>query len=173
MFRNIQRILFYPASFNFSILHNYTKFQNHETDLDIVNRIYSNFTSFTCTHVFVCVCACVFSCNTVKCIDSWNNLHNQDAEQTHCHIAPIELLLYSSCSLILNSPSNTLFSISVIFLFLEDSVNGVAAAKLLQSCPTLCDPRDGSPPGSLSLGFSRQEHWSGWPLPSPMHESEK
>jgi len=22
-----------------------------------------------------------------------------------------------------------------------------AAAKLLQSCPTLCDPRDGSPPG--------------------------
>ena len=23
-----------------------------------------------------------------------------------------------------------------------------AAAKLLQSCPTLCDPRDGSPPGS-------------------------
>ena len=24
-----------------------------------------------------------------------------------------------------------------------------------------------------SLGFSRQEHWSGLPLPSPMHESEK
>ena len=24
-----------------------------------------------------------------------------------------------------------------------------------------------------SLGFSRQEHWSGVPLPSPMHESEK
>ena len=47
------------------------------------------------------------------------------------------------------------------------------AAKLLQSCPTLCDPIDGSPPGSLSLGFSRQEHWSGLPLPSPMQESEK
>ena len=90
-----------------------------------------------------------------------------------------------------------------------------AAAKSLQSCPTLCDPRDGSPPGSLapgilqartlewvaisfskawkwkekvkslsrvrlletpwtaayqpplSLGFSRQEYWSGVPLPSP------
>ena len=27
-----------------------------------------------------------------------------------------------------------------------------------------------SPP---SLGFSRQEHWSGLPFPSPMHESEK
>ena len=48
-----------------------------------------------------------------------------------------------------------------------------AAANLLQSCPTLCDLIDGSPPGFLSLGFSRQEHWSGLPFPSPMHESEK
>jgi len=24
----------------------------------------------------------------------------------------------------------------------------------------------------LSLGFSRQEHWSGLPFPSPIHESE-
>ena len=30
-----------------------------------------------------------------------------------------------------------------------------AAAKLLQSCPTLCDPIDGSPPGSPSLGYSK------------------
>ena len=48
-----------------------------------------------------------------------------------------------------------------------------AAAKSLQSCPTLCDPLDGSPPGSPSLGFSRQVHWSGLPFPSPKHESEK
>ena len=48
-----------------------------------------------------------------------------------------------------------------------------AAAKLLQSCLTLCNPTDGSPLGSLSPGFSRQEHWSGLPFPSPMHESEK
>ena len=89
------------------------------------------------------------------------------------------------------------------------------SAKSLQSCPTLCDPIDGSPPGShvpgifqartlewvaisfssalkwkvkakslspvwllvtswtaahqalLSMGFSRQEYWSGVPLPSP------
>ena len=89
-----------------------------------------------------------------------------------------------------------------------------AAAKSLQSCPTLCDPIDGSPPGSPvpgilqartlewvaisfsnawkwkvkvktlshvqlfatpwteayqappSMGFSRQEYWSGLPLPS-------
>ena len=72
-----------------------------------------------------------------------------------------------------------------------------AAAKSLQSCLTLCDPIDGSPPGfpipgilqartlewvaivwllatpwtaayqaSLPMGFSRQEYWSGLPLPS-------
>ena len=90
-----------------------------------------------------------------------------------------------------------------------------AAAKSLQSCPTLCNPKDGNPPGSpipgilqartlecvvisfsnawkwkvevkslsvwpsatpwttafqapLSMGFSRQEYWSGMPLPSPV-----
>ena len=82
-----------------------------------------------------------------------------------------------------------------------------AAAKLLQSCPTLCEPIDGSPPGSPipgilqartsnawkgkgkvkllsrvylsanpwtaahqappSMGVSRQEYWSGVPLPFP------
>ena len=36
-----------------------------------------------------------------------------------------------------------------------------AAAKSLQSCPTLCDPRDtAAHQAPLSLGFSRQEHWS-------------
>ena len=92
-----------------------------------------------------------------------------------------------------------------------------AAAKPLQSCLTLCDPIDSSPPGSPvpgilqartlewiaisfsnawtwkvkvkllscvrlsatpwtaayqappSMGFSRQEHWSGVPLPSPLY----
>ena len=101
--------------------------------------------------------------------------------------------LYGSCSV---STSST--------------VKPAAAAKSHQSCPTLCDPIDGSPPGSrpwdspgkntgvgchfllqcmkvkslnrvwlfttpwtvvcqtsLSMGFSRQEHWSGLPLPSP------
>ena len=49
----------------------------------------------------------------------------------------------------------------------------VAAAKLLQSRLTLCDPTDGSHQAPPSLGFSRQEHWSGLPFLSPMHESEK
>ena len=35
--------------------------------------------------------------------------------------------------------------------------------KVTQSCPTLCDPMD----CSLSMGFSRQEYWSGLPLPPP------
>ena len=48
-----------------------------------------------------------------------------------------------------------------------------AAAKSLQSCPTLCDPTDTAHQAPLSLGFSRQEHWSGLPFPSPVHESEK
>ena len=49
----------------------------------------------------------------------------------------------------------------------------LAAKKSLQSCPTLCDPIEGSHQAAPSLGFSRQEHWSGLPFPSPMHESEK
>ena len=41
-------------------------------------------------------------------------------------------------------------------IFVHDAA-AAAAAKLLQSCPTLCYPRDSSPPGSPSLGFSRQD----------------
>ena len=40
-------------------------------------------------------------------------------------------------------------------------------AKSLQSCLTLCDPMDCSPPGSLSMELSRQEYWSGLPCPPP------
>ena len=52
-------------------------------------------------------------------------------------------------------------------------INIAAAAKSLQSCLTLCDPTDGSHQAPPPLGFSRQEHWSGLPFLSPMHESEK
>ena len=31
---------------------------------------------------------------------------------------------------------------------------------IAQSCPTLCDPMDCSPPVPWSMGFSRQEYWS-------------
>ena len=58
------------------------------------------------------------------------------------------------------------FLCSLVPILLK-TVAAAAAAKSLQSCLTLCDPIDGSP-----QGFSRQEHWSGLPFPSPMHESE-
>ena len=48
-----------------------------------------------------------------------------------------------------------------------------AAAESLQSCPTLCESIDGSPPGSPVPGILQAEHWSGLPFPSPTHESEK
>ena len=41
-------------------------------------------------------------------------------------------------------------------------------AKMLQSCPTLCNPLDCvACQAPLSKGFSRQEYWSGLPFPSP------
>ena len=56
--------------------------------------------------------------------------------------------------------------------FLIVAIHAAAAAKSLQSCPTLCDPIDGSPPGSPVPGIL-STHWSGLPFPSPMHEREK
>ena len=104
---------------------------------------------------------------------------------------------------------------------LRHPLHTAAAAKSLQSCPTLCNPIDGSPPSSLvpgilqartlewvaisfsnawkwkvkvkslsrvqpsttpwtaafqaspSMGFSRQEYWSGVPLPSPTPHSSQ
>ena len=55
---------------------------------------------------------------------------------------------------------------SVVTLLLANSCHSkeisfpesaAAAAKSFQSCPTPCDPTDGSPPGSSVPGFSRQE----------------
>ena len=34
-----------------------------------------------------------------------------------------------------------------------------------KSCLTLCDPMDWSLPAPLSMGFPRQEYWSGLPVP--------
>ena len=39
--------------------------------------------------------------------------------------------------------------------------------KLLQLHPTLYNSTDCSVPATLSMGFSRQEYWSGLPYPSP------
>ena len=44
-------------------------------------------------------------------------------------------------------------------------------SEVTQSCPTLCDPMDYSPQASPSVGFSRQEYWSGLLFPSPGESS--
>ena len=51
-------------------------------------------------------------------------------------------------------------------------VAAATAAESLQSCPTLCDPLDGSPPGSAVPGilYARTLEWVA--ISSPMRESE-
>ena len=57
-----------------------------------------------------------------------------------------------------------------------EKLYAAAAAKLLQSCPTLCNPRDGSPPGSPIPGIlqARTLEWgaisSSRDLPNPETE---
>ena len=48
-----------------------------------------------------------------------------------------------------------------------------AAAKSLQSCPTLCDPIDGSPPGFPVPGILQARTLEWVAISSPMHESEQ
>ena len=48
-----------------------------------------------------------------------------------------------------------------------------AAAKSLQSCPTLCDPIDGSPPGFPIPGILQARTLEWVAIPSPVQESEK
>ena len=47
-----------------------------------------------------------------------------------------------------------------------------AAARSLQSCPTLCDPIDSSPSGSPAPGILQARTLEWVAIPSPMHESE-
>ena len=60
----------------------------------------------------------------------------------------------------------------------QEACNLVGTSLLLLlshfSCVQLCaTPETVAHQAPPSLGFSRQEHWSGLPCPSPMHESEK
>ena len=50
--------------------------------------------------------------------------------------------------------------------FLLQCMKVKSESEVAQSCPTLRDPMDCSPPGSSTVGFSRQECWSGVLLPS-------
>ena len=51
--------------------------------------------------------------------------------------------------------------------FLLQCMKVKSESEVAQLCPTLHDPMDCNLPGSPSMGFSRQEYWSGLPLPSP------
>ena len=51
-----------------------------------------------------------------------------------------------------------------LYIYIYTHTHGCLVA---QSCLTLCDPLDYSPPGSSSMEFSRQEYWCGLPFPSP------
>ena len=51
--------------------------------------------------------------------------------------------------------------------FLLQCMKVKSESEVTQSFPTLIDPMDCSLPGSSVHGFSRQEYWSGVPLPSP------
>ena len=48
--------------------------------------------------------------------------------------------------------------------FMEEKAAAAVVAKSLQSCPTLCDPIDGSPPDSLDPGIlqARTLEWGAW-----------
>ena len=51
--------------------------------------------------------------------------------------------------------------------FLLQCMKVKSESEVARSFPTLSDPMDCSLPGSSVHGFSRQEYWSGVPLPSP------
>ena len=52
-------------------------------------------------------------------------------------------------------------------------ITAAAAAKSLQSCPTLCDPIDGSLPGSPVPGILQARTLEWVAISFSMHESEK
>ena len=64
------------------------------------------------------------------------------------HSAQVQL----SCTLLNRGPVLCGWRFGPLKRHPSDTAGG-AAAKLLQSCPTLCDPRDGSPPGSPVPGI--------------------
>ena len=59
-----------------------------------------------------------------------------------CHPAYLTYMQNTSCKMLGWMKHN-----------LEPRLQAAAAAKLLQSCPTLCDPIDGSPPGTAIPGI--------------------
>ena len=99
------------------------------------------------------------------------------AQFSHLVVSDFVIPWSAACQASLSITNSITNSQSLLKLMCIESVMPSAGmlcyAKSLQSCPTLCDPIDGSHQAPPSLGFSRQEQWSELPFPSPMHESEK
>ena len=124
-----------------------------------------------------------FTCNSVP--SKMQYLHSELEKVSHNLIIHqnkvtfcFGLLLQHHSKMIKSFQLNLRTVVGIVWVNKEDYTIHVRLTlecffKSLQSCLTLCDPTDGSPPVSPFLGFSRQEHWSGLPFPSPMHESEK
>ena len=86
---------------------------------------------------------------------------------------PIKLTISMLCSLIPGLNCFLLASQVVLVVKNLPANAAAAAANSLQSCPLCATPETAAQQAPPSLGFSRQEHWSGLPFPSPKHESEK
>ena len=89
---------------------------------------------------------------------------SQPPRQTNTHTHTLSLSLSLSLSLPPSlSPLPSLPLIVWLLLLLSHF-----------SCVRLCaTPETAAHQAPPSLGFSRQDHWSGLPFPSPVHESEK
>ena len=63
-------------------------------------------------------------------------------------------------------------NIGVGCYFLLQCMKVKSESEVPQSCLTLVTPRTVAYQAPLSMGFSRQEYWSGVPLPSPLYRLE-
>ena len=52
-------------------------------------------------------------------------------------------------------------------LLQKENYDKPSESEVIQSCPTLCDPMDCSPPDSSVPGIFQSRYWSGLPFPSP------
>ena len=50
----------------------------------------------------------------------------------------------------------------------REKVKVKSESEVAQSCPTLCNTVDSSPPGSSTHGILEARYWSGLPFPSPV-----
>ena len=79
-------------------------------------------------------------------------------------------MFYTSVSLLLSCIQGYCYHLSKFHIYVLLLLLLLCHFSHVGLCVTPQTAAHQAPP---SLGFSRQEHWSGLPFPSPMHESEK